>query len=521
MFGWRKKRDGFEWQSYVRTTILMRRKERRRKVVSAMAAASEQLAQAGRQGAAAGVSGLKSSQIGLRWTGARLAEISWAAWRQVATFSQIAFWASLRFLAALWKHTYHYATLGAAYLARFAVSAWDVIRRGVNFVAGAGRKLAARAAKSAWRGLKSGSIWIADFILRCTQTTWRGLARLVDAVADRGIVLHIALASAVTLIVSAGLVYAQGIALQNLLAGLLSLFGFGIAGASALQSRGRHRRSSGFTHSANIIANIRARLARIVGDMSWPEWLRFSLPSGTSRVAAVVACLVIFGAGAWWAVGAGGLLQHSLSSMSVSTSDVIKGRARVLSGDTLKIKGNIIKLSGVDAPERRQKCSKPGAKRWACGETARQALRRVVRRRSVTCEVSAKDDSGHRDGSCRVKGEDIAALMVRKGYAFSSGGWFTKYAGLEAEARRETAGLWRGTAQRPEDYRAERWQDASAKAPEGCPIKGRVLSRRKKVYVLPWSRNYERTRVRPRRGERWFCSEAEALRAGWKPFDHS
>lgn len=47
MFGWRKKRDGFEWHDYVRTTILVRRAKRRQKVDDARAAAVDGLKDAG------------------------------------------------------------------------------------------------------------------------------------------------------------------------------------------------------------------------------------------------------------------------------------------------------------------------------------------------------------------------------------------------------------------------------------------------------------------------------------------
>ena len=43
MLGWRKKREGFEWHDYVRTTILVRRANRRQKVDDARKAAAEGL----------------------------------------------------------------------------------------------------------------------------------------------------------------------------------------------------------------------------------------------------------------------------------------------------------------------------------------------------------------------------------------------------------------------------------------------------------------------------------------------
>ena len=47
-------------------------------------------------------------------------------------------------------------------------------------------------------------------------------------------------------------------------------------------------------------------------------------------------------------------------------------------------------------------------------------------------------------------------------------------------------------------------------------IKGNI-TRTGQVYHMPWSPWYGKTRVDARRGERWFCSEDEAIAAGWRP----
>lgn len=51
--------------------------------------------------------------------------------------------------------------------------------------------------------------------------------------------------------------------------------------------------------------------------------------------------------------------------------------------------------------------------------------------------------------------------------------------------------------------------------PNGCDIKGNI-SGNGKIYHLPGSADYDRTRIDESRGERWFCSEAEAQAAGWR-----
>jgi len=48
-------------------------------------------------------------------------------------------------------------------------------------------------------------------------------------------------------------------------------------------------------------------------------------------------------------------------------------------------------------------------------------------------------------------------------------------------------------------------------------IKGNVNRKDERIYHTPWgSRHYGRTRINTAKGERWFCSEREALDAGWR-----
>jgi hypothetical protein len=57
--------------------------------------------------------------------------------------------------------------------------------------------------------------------------------------------------------------------------------------------------------------------------------------------------------------------------------------------------------------------------------------------------------------------------------------------------------------------------DAAAQAP-GCLIKGNVSAKGERIYHSPGCRNYAATNVDPARGERWFCTEQEAIAAGWR-----
>ena len=52
---------------------------------------------------------------------------------------------------------------------------------------------------------------------------------------------------------------------------------------------------------------------------------------------------------------------------------------------------------------------------------------------------------------------------------------------------------------------------------EGCRIKGNVSRTGERIYHLPGDRNYERVRMDKGVGKRWFCSEEQAIAAGWRP----
>ncbi|WP_095204251.1 sunset domain-containing protein [Mesorhizobium carmichaelinearum] len=51
----------------------------------------------------------------------------------------------------------------------------------------------------------------------------------------------------------------------------------------------------------------------------------------------------------------------------------------------------------------------------------------------------------------------------------------------------------------------------------GCNIKGNIsINTGEHIYHVPGQKHYIETIIRPEYGERWFCSEAEAVAAGWR-----
>lgn len=53
--------------------------------------------------------------------------------------------------------------------------------------------------------------------------------------------------------------------------------------------------------------------------------------------------------------------------------------------------------------------------------------------------------------------------------------------------------------------------------PPGCVIKGNISSNTgEKIYHMPGQRYYDQTTIDPEKGERWFCTEEEAIANGWR-----
>lgn len=191
----------------------------------------------------------------------------------------------------------------------------------------------------------------------------------------------------------------------------------------------------------------------------------------------------------------------------------VEGRARAVDGDTLEVAGVKVRLFGVDAPELDQPCER-GGRRWACGRAAREELAGIVGRKRLSCAVQDVDRYGRAIAVCAAGGEDVGALMVRRGMAVAYLRYSSRYTNAEAAARAEGLGLWAADWVAPEAYRHA--EEAQPVPDADCAIKGNVGAGGRRIYHLPGQADYAGTRIDPRKGEQWFCSEAEARAAGFR-----
>lgn len=189
--------------------------------------------------------------------------------------------------------------------------------------------------------------------------------------------------------------------------------------------------------------------------------------------------------------------------------------ATVVDGDTIQLDNITYRLEGIDAPEYGQKCKTKRGGSWKCGKAATEALVALTEGRSIRCEGNVADDFGRLIAVCFADGIELNQQMVKSGMAWAFRKFSLTYVSEEDEARTAGVGVWQAKSQTPWDYRAERWEVAAQKAPDGCPIKGNI-SRNGRIYHAPWSPWYSRTKISLNKGERWFCDEAEALEAGWR-----
>lgn len=199
----------------------------------------------------------------------------------------------------------------------------------------------------------------------------------------------------------------------------------------------------------------------------------------------------------------------------------LTGTARIIDGDTLGLATPggeaIIRLHGIDAPERGQSCADAAGDAYPCGVQATEALGALVGRARVTCEPLDMDRHERIVARCAARGRDLGQAMVAAGMARAYLRYATDYLPDENAARAARRGQWAGEAEEPALYRLARTTHAAppAEGPGDCTIKGNI-STGGRIYHLPGGRWYDRTAIDPAVGERWFCSPAEAEAAGWR-----
>lgn len=189
----------------------------------------------------------------------------------------------------------------------------------------------------------------------------------------------------------------------------------------------------------------------------------------------------------------------------------VTGRIAVVDGDTLRVGGERVRLHGIDAPEMDQTCTRPSGETWRCGAWSAEQVRRAYEGRRAVCRRIDTDRYGRMVARCEVDGADMGATLVYNGLATAFVRYSDAYVEHEKAAIVAGRGIFSSRLEPPSSFRA----GSAPPPPAACAIKGNI-SGNGRIYHMPGQEHYDRTRIDTARGERWFCSEAEARAAGWR-----
>lgn len=141
-----------------------------------------------------------------------------------------------------------------------------------------------------------------------------------------------------------------------------------------------------------------------------------------------------------------------LSINNHSSAKTIIGKAMIIDGDTIHIQNNKIRLHGIDAPERKQKCQIK-LQDWYCGKQATEELKNLINTQKVQCLINDIDIYNRYVAICSVNKININQWMVKNGWAIAYRYYSMDYINEEKFARDNKLGIWKGEFIEPYLYR--------------------------------------------------------------------
>lgn len=204
---------------------------------------------------------------------------------------------------------------------------------------------------------------------------------------------------------------------------------------------------------------------------------------------------------------------------------------RVVDGDTVdvSIDGKVerIRIIGINTPE-----TVDPRKTVECfGVEASSQAKTLLSGKSVRLEIDSSQ--GERDKYGRLlryifleDRTNFGLKMIQDGYAYEYTydlpyKYQAEYKNAQKEAEKNKTGLWgnkcngvieTNTITAPVNLTTE----TQATESNSCLIKGNINSKKEKIYHISGCGSYNQTVIDETKGEKWFCSEQEALDAGWR-----
>lgn len=130
-----------------------------------------------------------------------------------------------------------------------------------------------------------------------------------------------------------------------------------------------------------------------------------------------------------------------------------KPRFQVVDGDIVKFGPQLVRLFGIDAPEKGQTCDDG---QWHPGPLAKKALEGFIAGRPVSCKQVDYDARNNRPvAQCFAGDDDLQAKMVSAGWAWAFGRYSERYMPEEREAVGQKAGVHAHLCMPPWEWRAQ------------------------------------------------------------------
>ena len=110
----------------------------------------------------------------------------------------------------------------------------------------------------------------------------------------------------------------------------------------------------------------------------------------------------------------------------VTYLDVKSSEIKVIDGDTIHLKNEKIRFSGIDTPEIKQICNKNNEV-IKCGVQAKQLLINKIGKNKVRCVKEGVDRYKRILAECFVNNQSLSKYLVREGFAFAYRKYSTKF----------------------------------------------------------------------------------------------
>ncbi|GAA1792036.1 thermonuclease family protein [Nostocoides veronense] len=230
--------------------------------------------------------------------------------------------------------------------------------------------------------------------------------------------------------------------------------------------------------------------------------------------------------------------ETATSSATTDDGPTMYHVSGVIDGDTIKVRINgtsyRVRILGIDAPElSTRECQAQGAA---------SRMQSLVQSKSVSLRRDPKQPDKDQYGRfirhvVLADGTYAAQSLLQDGLAreYVPRGSYAKrddFLAAERSAKKSKLGIWSvacnpapkptvaaplvnppaPTKPAPSTPRPTTPQPKS----NTCNIKGNIARDGEKIYHVPGQRYYDDAEIDPSKGERWFCSESEAVAAGWR-----